>query len=120
MPQETPDILIGVDLGDHRIRTKTISPSGEIIDFRKERQNAETTTTSGRALVDQMISAIDGLIQDHSQKSRVLAIGAGFPGLVEHASFRVVNLPHAPSLNGFDFRGEFQKAFGVPVYIENL
>lgn len=119
MPQETPDILIGVDLGYQFIRTAAVSPSGEIIDFRKERQNAEATTTSGRALVDQMISAIDGLIKDHSQKSRVLAIGAGFPGLVEHASFRVVNLPHAPSLNGFDFRGEFQKAFGVPVYIEN-
>ena len=119
MPQETPEILIGVDLGYQFIRTAAVTPSGEIIDFRKERQNSEATTTSGRALVDQMISAIDGLIKDHSQKARVLAIGAGFPGLVEHASFRVENLPHAPSLNGFDFRGEFEKAFGVPVYLEN-
>ena len=119
MPQETPEILIGVELGYQFIRTAAVSPLGEILDFRRERQNSEATTASGRALVDQLISATRALIADHSSKSRILAIGVAFPGLVEHASFRVVNLPHAPGLNGFDFRGELEKAFGVPVYLEN-
>ena len=66
MPQETPEILIGVDLGYQFIRTGAVSPSGEILDFRKERQNSEATTASGRALVDQILSAIEGLIKDHS------------------------------------------------------
>jgi glucokinase len=119
MPQESPDILIGVDLGYQFIRTGAISPAGEMIDFRRERQNSEAVSTSGRALVDQMLSAVEGLIKDHSAKSRILAIGVGFPGLVEHATCKVVHLPHAPSLAGFDFRGEFEKKFGVPIYLEN-
>jgi len=118
MPQETPEILIGVELGYQFIRIAAVNPSGEVVEFRRERLNPEAMTSS-RSLVDQMLSVVKSLIADHSPKSQVLALGAAFPGVVEHSSFRVGNLPHAPGLNNLDLHGEFHNAFEVPVYIEN-
>ena len=120
MPTEdAPYILIGVDFGSQYIRTGAITPAGNLIEVRREEQNAVASTVSARALADQLLASADKILKDYSGKSKVLAIGVGLPGLVNHSDFRIVNLPQAPGLVGIDLYHEFQKAFGLPVYFEN-
>lgn len=115
----TDSILIGVDLGSASVRVGAVDLDGNLLDFRAEAQASLTSTTSSRDIAEQLLACVGQLIEAHSSRARIAAIGVGFPGLVHHATQRIVSLPNAPSLVGLDLFDEFQQRFALPVYFEN-
>jgi glucokinase len=117
---DSAPILIGVDLGSQHIRAGAVDRTGRLLSFRREPYTATgESEASGRALADQLLAAVTGLIGEQAASLPVAAIGVGFPGLVHQTTHRIVNLPHAPSLVHLDLYQEFERAFGLPVIFEN-
>lgn len=120
MSNETPSnsVFLGIDLSSRHIRTGAIDATGKLLHFRREpHQLAPGSAGTGRALADKLLAATKQAMSE--QDTPVAAIGVGFPGLVNHATFRVARLPNAPSLADIDLHQEFTTAFGVPVVFEN-
>jgi len=111
-------VFLGIDLSSRHIRIGTIDTTGKLLHFRREQLgSASGSGDTGRILADKLLSTTKRALSE--QDSPIAAIGVGFPGLVNHASFRVAHLPNAPSLAEIDLHQEFKSAFGVPVVFEN-
>jgi glucokinase len=113
-------VLIGADLGSNHIRVGAVDPTGRILDFRREPYAIEASSPeAGRVLAEQLLKSVAALIAAHAAEGTVAAIGVGLPGLVNQSTSQIINVPHVPSLIGFDLYGEFKRAFALPVYFEN-
>ena len=111
-------VFLGIDLSSRHIRIGAINTDGKLLHFRREPHELSSgNAQSGRALADRLLSTAEQTIRD--LETPVAAIGVGFPGLVNHATQRVVRLPNAPSLLDIDLHQEFTGRFGVPVAFEN-
>jgi len=117
--QERTGSLVGVDLGSQNIRIGAVDRAGQLLaPLRRDPYSvAAAGPETGRALADQVLSAIEQTIR--AQAAPAAAVGVGFPGLVHHQTHRIVKLPHAPSLVHIDLYQEIKGAFGLPVYFEN-
>ena len=94
--------------------------TGKVLAFRREPYTfARDDAAAGRALADKLISVAHRMFDEQSAHAAIKAVGVGFPGLVHHASQRIVKLPHTPSLADIDLHQEFARAFNVPVHFEN-
>lgn len=113
-------ILIGADLGSNYIRVGVVDPEGRLLDYRREPYAVDPVAPgSGRVLADQLLKAVEGIINAHASEGRAAAIGVGLPGLVHQSTNRIINLPHVPSLAEIDLYGEFTDAFSLPLHFEN-
>ena len=111
-------VFLGIDLSSRHIRVGAIDASGKLLHFRREpHEFSPQSDVNGRALADKLLAVTKQAMAE--QDLPVAAIGVGFPGLVNHATFRVARLPNAPSLAQIDLHQEFTTAFGVPVVFEN-
>jgi predicted NBD/HSP70 family sugar kinase len=96
-----------------------VDENGKLLDFNREPQQKDAAGNVGRSMADQLLAAAGQMIAAHSQAGKIAAIGVALPGLIDHATHKIVNLPNVPSLVGHDLLAEFKNAFGFPVYIEN-
>jgi glucokinase len=110
--------LLGIDLGSNHIRVGTVDPAGRVLAFRREPYTEEARKT-GRALADQILSVSSQMAEEQAATAPVSAVGVAFPGLVNQATHRVVELAQLPSLAEIDLRREITQAFGVPTHFEN-
>jgi glucokinase len=116
----TSPVCLGVDLGSQYIRIGTVDQTGRLLAFRREPYTAAGDgAESGRALADQLLAAVQRLLNEQSAALPITAIGVGFPGLVHQTTHRIVKLPHAPSLVNLNLYQEFEGAFRLPVTFEN-
>jgi glucokinase-like ROK family protein len=111
-------VFLGIDLSSRHIRVGAIDATGKLLHFRREpHELAPGSAETGRVLADKLLATTKNTIAEVS--APVAAIGVGFPGLVNHATHRIVRLPNAPSLADIDLHQEFVAAFGVPIVFEN-
>lgn len=113
-----PTMLLGVDLGSQHLRLGTIDQSGQVLTLRRD-PYTPAAQTEARALLEQILTAIRQMVDEQTAGASVTAIGVAFPGPVAQPTARVVALPHLPSLAELDLRGEFARAFQVPVHFDN-
>src|SRR5262244_3773648 len=110
--------LLGVDLGSNHIRVGTVDPAGRVLAFRREPYSDEARKRP-RALADQILSVARQMAEEQAATAPVSAVGVAFPGLVNQATYRVIELAQLPSLAEVDLRREIMQAFGVPTHFEN-
>src|SRR5438132_1699000 len=115
----TGKVFIGVDLGSEHIRVGAVNQAGQVLAFRRAPYTAAgEDADSARSLADQLLDAVKQMIAEQSTAT-IGAIGVGFPGLVHQTTYRIVKLPHAPSLGNLDLYQEFEHAFRLPIAFEN-
>ncbi|HZS06346.1 MAG TPA: ROK family protein [Blastocatellia bacterium] len=117
--ESVPDsVLLGVYLSSRVIRIGTVSDDGRLLSFRRESYYDHAgRPESGPALADHLKSLITATEQ--ASPAPVKAIGVGVPGLVNHATRRIVSVTNAPSLVDVDLFREFEREFKVPIDFDN-
>jgi glucokinase len=107
-----------VDLGSNHIRIGTVDRTGQVLAFRREPYSAPARQ-GGTALADQILSVANQMIGEQTARAPVAAIGVAFPGLVNQATRRVIEIAQLPRLTGIDLHRELTQAFGVPVHFDS-
>lgn len=105
---------IGVDLGGTNLRVAAIDAAGnklEIIDKRTE--------GTREAVIEEMTSAILGLIRRHGPASKFLGVGVGIPGVVDLADGILRSAANLPGWNDYPVVRDLEARLGVPVALEN-
>jgi glucokinase len=105
-------LFMGVDLG-RSTRIALVDENGTII----SQDRTPTVLTSGRALVNGLIDVTRRI--KTSSPSQVIALGIGFPGLIDHRTNRVKVLPNLADVSDIDVRAELSSALGVPIVFDN-
>jgi glucokinase len=110
--------LLGLDLGSNHIRVGTVGPAGRVLAFRRE-PYSDAARKNSRALADQILSVSKQMMEDQPATAPVSAVGVAFPGLVNQAPSRVIEISQLPSLAEIDLSRELTQAFGAPTHFEN-
>lgn len=76
------------------------------------------TISDPDALIADLGPRITRLIRRHRKAGACLGVGLAVPGMVDHASGRVLNAPQL-GWHGVDIREGLAASVGLPVYIEN-
>jgi glucokinase len=110
-------VVIGVDLGGTNLRAAILSPTGDILERRKEATRAAEGWSS---VVARLIDNIKHQRDIASQKGlEVCAVGVGAPGVIQGDKGIVVKSPNFPDWNNLPLRDHLEKALDIPVYLEN-
>jgi glucokinase len=109
--------VVGVDIGGTKVAAGLVSSVGEIKTQIRTPMVANRGANDGLAAV---ISAID-LLLGNDPKTRGLISGIGIcaPGPLDPNTGVVINPPNLPCWRGFPLAAEIEKAYDVPVKIEN-
>lgn len=75
------------------------------------------TIVDPSALADELARRIRRMIRHHRKAGTCLGVGLVVPGMVDHATGRVLNAPQV-GWRDVDFKAELAKRVGLPVYIE--
>ncbi|WP_182525833.1 ROK family protein [Nocardioides dongkuii] len=73
---------------------------------------------------EHVLGWVEGVVADllaaqGRSRHKLAAIGVGLPGPVEHSTGRAINPPIMPGWDGYDVPGHLQRAFDVPVLVDN-
>ncbi|TFD86054.1 ROK family protein [Cryobacterium serini] len=84
-------------------------------------QRSQRDIASGPAeSLDWVTDTIAALLEQTSHRSKdLIAIGIGLPGPVEHSTGRPTSPPIMPGWDGYDVPSHLQRAFDVPVLVDN-
>ncbi|WP_435771793.1 ROK family protein [Nocardioides sp. SYSU DS0651] len=110
-------VVVGVDLGASHARAAVADLDGRIL--------AERAAALDIALgPERVLGWVDGVVRDLLADQRrdvgeLAAIGIGLPGPVEHSTGRAINPPIMPGWDRYDVPGHVQRAFDVPVLVDN-
>lgn len=113
----TARLVAGVDVGATHA-TAALADLGGVIETER-RADLDVATGPDHVLgwVEQMIA--DMLAEVGRGTADLAAIGIGLPGPVEHSTGRAINPPIMPGWDRYDVPGHVQRAFDVPVLIDN-
>jgi glucokinase len=105
----TDRAVIGVDLGGTKLAVATLHDRvlGEPV-------TAPTNRSSGDALIDQIVSLVDGV----RRNVEVAAVGVGVPSVVEFDTGRVISSVNVP-LRDVPLRDVLSRRLGVPTFVDN-
>ena len=113
----TSKMVIGVDLGGTHLRTALVDVSGRILRRRRTTADiafgAEHTT---RKLIAECRAQLEAA---RELDGRVVGIGLGVAGKVDHQRGWVVFSPNLPAIRDYPLGPELQAALGLPVLVEN-
>jgi glucokinase len=102
--------VIGVDLGGTKMLAGLVDAGGAVA------HTIERPSPS--ASQDELLEALDELVEELLGDGDVSALGFGIPSRIDQKQGRVVSSTHLP-LADVDFRGRLRDRFGLPVAIEN-
>lgn len=115
--EQTSRVTIGVDLGATHGSVGVLDLSGRILRQEDRRLNiAEGPEATLRWVND---TAVRLLVQTGYGQSRLLGIGVGVPGPVEHATGRPIRPPIMPGWDGFDIPNFIRSQLDAPVFVDN-
>ena len=107
--------LAGVDIGSRRVRFALSDLRGRVL-----RRGEGPTPGSRDAVIDFIRTGIRQLFVDSPRDCRkLLAIGAGAPGMTDVAEGRVLNAVNIPGWTDVPLRDLLRDTFGVPVTVDN-
>src|SRR5690349_12029201 len=113
----TARVVAGVDVGASHATACLADLAGTIL----VEQRADLDVATGPEHVLGWVERVIGELLEAAGRdvSELAAIGMGLPGPVEHSTGRAINPPIMPGWNRFDVPAHVQRAFPVPVLIDN-
>ena len=110
-------VVLGVDLGASHATVAVSDLAGRILE----------STTRPLTIAEGPSSVLDRVISDGQEllaresivPLRLVGVGIGVPGPVEHSTGRPYNPPIMPGWDRFDVPGYVQRTFDVPVLVDN-
>jgi len=110
-------VVAGVDLGATHASAALADLDGQIL---AERSEALAIDSGPRKVLGWAERTVRELLDDQQRSVEELAaIGIGLPGPVEHSTGRAINPPIMPGWDRYDVPGHVQRAFDVPVLVDN-
>ena len=110
-------VVAGVDIGASHARVCLADLAGTIVAER--RADLDVATGPERVLGWAAERVGELLAEQQRSVAELAAIGIGLPGPVEHSSGRAINPPIMPGWDRYDVPAHVQRAFPVPVLIDN-
>lgn len=108
--------VIGLDVGGYRVRAVLTDLNGEVEGQTTVELSSDLTEET---LIDQLIKITVTLFEQcKMQKDKVIGIGIGMHGIVDHQSGMAVFAPNF-QLTNIDLKTPFESTFDVPVFVEN-
>ncbi len=104
---------IGIDLGGTNIKIGLVDGTGQV----KARRVVSTRAAAGPAQAFKRMGAV--IEELRRRRRRVVSIGIGIAGLVDHAAGIVRVPPNLPGWNGTPVKRELERLTGLPVYCAN-
>ena len=110
-------VVAGIDLGATHATAALADLAGTILVERR----ADLDIAAGP---EEVLTWVEGVVADLLTEQRrpvseLAAIGMGLPGPVEHSTGRAINPPIMPGWDRYDVPAHVQRAFDVPVLIDN-
>jgi predicted NBD/HSP70 family sugar kinase len=110
-------VVAGVDIGASHATAGLADLAGTIL---AERRSDLDVAAGPDHVLGWAEKVIGELLQDtHRKVAELSAIGIGLPGPVEHSTGRAINPPIMPGWDRYDVPAHVQRAFKVPVLIDN-
>jgi glucokinase len=107
---------IGVDLGGTNLRIAAVDEQGNLI----EKVTLGTQIKLGRGRVlDDMCDAIRLLSTKYKDKSKLVGIGIGVPGIIDMQTGMVRESPNLPGWSDYPVRAEIESRLRTRVILEN-
>ena len=110
-------VVAGADVGATHARIALADLAGTILVERREDLDVATGPEHVLGWVEQQIAEMLG--EQNRTVAELAAIGIGLPGPVEHSTGRAINPPIMPGWDRYDVPAHVQRAFDVPVLIDN-
>ena len=109
--------VLAADVGASHVRVALTDLNGEVV---AEDRSALPVASGPEAVLGYVVESGRRLLAQVRQPVHLLAgVGIGLPGPVEHATGRPVKPPIMPGWDGFDVVEFVQRAFPVPVLVDN-
>ncbi len=105
---------IGVDLGATNLRIAAIEATGNKLQTIDKR-----TEGTREAVVEEMTSAILGLMKRYGPAHKFLGVGVGIPGVIDLADGILRSAANLPGWNDYPVVRDLEARLGVPVLLEN-
>ncbi len=114
-------VVAGVDIGATHATAALADLAGTILAERRADLDVSTGPEHVLGWVETVIAELlaELLVDQDRPVSSLAAIGIGLPGPVEHSSGRAINPPIMPGWDRYDVPAHVQRAFAVPVLIDN-
>jgi predicted NBD/HSP70 family sugar kinase len=110
-------VVAGVDIGASHATAGLADLAGTILAERRADLDVATGPEHVLGWAEQVIGE---LLDDQGRSvDELSAIGIGLPGPVEHSTGRAINPPIMPGWDRYDVPAHVQRAFQVPVLIDN-
>jgi len=106
---------IGIDIGGTKVAAGLVNEKGEILSEIRVPMNSTGSAAEGLAAVKDAIEKIMATIQDKT----IAAIGVTSPGPLDPRSGVVINPPNVPCWRNFPLKAEIERAYGLPVTVDN-
>ena len=110
-------VVAGVDIGATHATAALADLAGTVLVERREDLDVATGPEHVLGWVESVIAEM--LADQRRGVGELAAIGIGLPGPVEHSTGRAINPPIMPGWDRFDVPAHVQRAFDVPVLIDN-
>jgi len=110
-------VVAGADVGATHARIALADLAGSILVERREDLDVALGPEHVLSWVEQQIAEMLG--EQNRTVAELAAIGIGLPGPVEHSTGRAINPPIMPGWDRYDVPAHVQRAFDVPVLIDN-
>lgn len=110
-------VVAGIDLGASHARAALADLGGEILAERADRIDIADGPGPVLTWVEEVVR--DLMAEQRRAPGELAAIGIGLPGPVEHSTGRAINPPIMPGWDRYDVPAHVQRAFAVPVLVDN-
>lgn len=100
---------IGIDVGGTNARLGLVDENHQILFDQKVKSSIASQDFAG---------TIKTFVKKYQADYNIKAISIGFPGLVDQATRRVVNVPNEPRYEG-DYLAQLEKELNIPIIIDN-
>ena len=110
-------VVAGADVGATHARIALADLAGTILVERRSDLDVALGPEHVLGWVEQQIGEM--LAEQSRTVAELAAIGIGLPGPVEHSTGRAINPPIMPGWDRYDVPAHVQRAFDVPVLIDN-
>jgi glucokinase len=109
-------LIVGIDVGGTKVAGGLVTPQGRLVKSAVVPTRAEEGFKTSFA---QIVSLIEGLIQDAGGKEKVLGIGICAPGPINPKTGVVINPPNLPGWRNIQFERKIRRHFQLPARLEN-
>ena len=113
----TANLALGVDVGGTKVAAGLVDTSGNIVFQTRAPMAAHGDAAAGLASVREAIDAVFGARPD--VRGALAGIGICAPGPLDPRTGVILNPPNVPCWRNYPLAAEVQKAFGLPVRVDN-